>query len=144
MRLVMNKLKNEVEELKDKLDEMEVDRNKARSSQKIAEWKLRKALAALEKEDFDKDPPSDMIKEREHEKERNVTRDIREIKNKDKNEERIRSDESRNKEEIESIQRQIKDLVRKKKEIKKNKTILDRNINNRNTPNKGKPSSTYA
>lgn len=114
-------------------------------------------MAALEKADFE-DPPSDMIKEREHEKERNVTRDIREIENKDnkaldhgsemtpdlldipvvltedKNEERIRSDESRNKEEIESIQRQIKDLVRKKKEIKENKTILDRDINNRNTP----------
>lgn len=52
IKAAMNKLKTELEEFKDKFDEMEVDRNKARNSQRIAEWKKRKALAFVEGKEF--------------------------------------------------------------------------------------------
>lgn len=46
--------------------------------------------------------------------------------------------EKKTREEMDSIQRQIKDLVRRKKEIRKNKTTLDKDVSNRNTWNKEK------
>lgn len=49
---MISKLKKELDEFKDKLDEMEVDRNKARNSQRIVEWKMRRAIATVEGREF--------------------------------------------------------------------------------------------
>jgi len=59
----MNELKKELEEFKDKFDEIEVDRNKARNSQRIAEWKMRRAIAAAEGKEFVENVPVNIEEE---------------------------------------------------------------------------------
>lgn len=164
MKQIVDKLKNEIDELKDKLDEIEVDRNKARSSQKIAEWKMRKALAAAGNEDFDEEAPvntdeEDVVRNRNIHKGNNGTRvktsniladcemeidinpsvgtptgtenEIEEKKGKER-------DEYRRSTELNNIQKQIKDLIKRKKEIKK-KEVMQDDTNIENVQEEEKP-----
>lgn len=75
MRATMNNMKKELEEFKDKFDEMEVDRNKARNSQRIAEWKMRKALAATEGREFTEAVPIRIEEEGDLTRKRNSIED---------------------------------------------------------------------
>lgn len=152
MKQIVDKLKNEVDELKDKLDEMEVDRNKARS-QRIAEWKMRKALVAVGNKDFDEEAPMD-IEVTDVTRRRNIPREnetriktsniLVDFEEKtdlvssvealtgtgDENEGKVKSnDKYRRNEELDKIQKQIKELIKRKKEIKKDEVMQkDKNI----------------
>jgi len=144
MRIMMNALKKELEECKDKVDEMEVDRNKARNSQRIAEWKMRRAIAAAEGKEFIEKVPvrieeeGDLTRKETIDGRNTKENDMRMNANKDMHADDIevfsdvRSDDTWSKdrkdkgneqdkksEELKDIQRQIKELVKRKAEVKK-------------------------